>query len=98
MAKSKKSGLEKIGPIKAIQSQPTTSLWLMLGGAVIGLVVAKMIPAVRNVFGLSGLSAKPVQWFKCPLTGKSRPGCGPDCWRCWNRWSCPTWRKGIIYE
>lgn len=48
-----------MGPIKAIQKQPTTSLWLMVGGAVIGLFVAAAVPAVRNIFGMAGYSVVP---------------------------------------
>jgi hypothetical protein len=50
-----------MGPIKAIQRQPTTSLWLMVGGAVLGLFVAAAVPAVRNIFGMAGVDDyKPV--------------------------------------
>jgi hypothetical protein len=44
-----------MGPIKAIQRQPTTSLYLLFGGAILGLFVAKAVPAVRNIFGMAGV-------------------------------------------
>jgi len=40
MARRRQVTPRAMGPIKAIQKQPTTSLWLMVGGAVIGLFVA----------------------------------------------------------
>lgn len=51
-----------MGPIKAIQRQPTTSLYLLFGGAILGLFVAKAVPAVRNIFGMAGLGTP----YWCP--------------------------------
>ena len=45
-----------MGPIRAIQRQPTTSLYLLFGGAILGLFVAKAVPAVRNMFGMAGIN------------------------------------------
>jgi len=55
MARRRQVTPRAMGPIKAIQRQPTTSLFLMFGGAVIGLFVAAAVPAVRNMFGMAGI-------------------------------------------
>lgn len=79
------------GPFEIVVKRPSSAFWLIFSGAVIGLFVAKAVPAVRSAFGLSGYVS--VQRFRCPKTGRliTRDGCGG----CEDRGSCPMHLRRI---
>lgn len=92
MAKKKSHGRSQSrepGLITAVQKQPTTSMWLMVGGALVGLFVASAVPAVRRVFGMSGLGS--ATRFRCPKTGNMITK--DDCRGCEDQGHCPLYLK-----
>jgi hypothetical protein len=92
MAKRRQVTPRAMGPIKAIQRQPTMSLWLMFGGALLGLLVAKAVPAVRSIFGLAAYIQGPRR-FRCPMTG--RVITRDLCENCGRRWECKDYIKDL---
>lgn len=88
---AKKGSKRLFGPLEMVKRHPNDAFWLMISGAVVGLFVAKAVPAVRSAFGLSGYVS--VQRFRCPKTGRliTRDNCGG----CPDQGSCPLYLRRV---